>query len=296
MLHSQQWDVSTGFQKIALIGLGLIGSSIGQAIIHKNIAQCVSGYDKEADTLQCAFDIKCINKACNTAAEAVKDADIVIICVPVGEIKNTILEILSYLKEGAIITDVGSTKQSVCDHVYPLLPSSVQFVPAHPVAGTQFTGPEAGMVELFENRWCILCPSDNTKSDSIAKIRSLWERMGAWVEIMTPSEHDMILAVTSHIPHVIAYTMMLTAVRIEEEHPFDIAKFSAGGFRSATRIACSSPIMVRDILLHNSDAILGALREFSDCCKQVEQLIINNDGDSLLTLLEDLQKERLKIP
>ncbi|MCU0790740.1 MAG: prephenate/arogenate dehydrogenase family protein [Nitratireductor sp.] len=272
------------FDKIALIGIGLIGSSIARAVREWNIASHISISTRSRETLERARELELGDDYFLEAADAVKDADFVILCVPVGACGTVAASIAGCLKPGAIVSDVGSVKGSVVKQVKPHLPAGVHLVAAHPVAGTEFSGPDAGFSTLFQNRWCILTPEADTDPQAVAKVREFWERLGSNVEVMTPEHHDLVLAITSHIPHLIAYNIVGTAADLEDVTQSEVIKFSAGGFRDFTRIAASDPTMWRDVFLHNKEAVLETLGRFSEDLSALQRAIRWGDGDALFDL------------
>ena len=269
------------FGRLAIIGIGLIGSSIAHAAKALNLAGRVVLYDREPEVRQRARELGLGHEIADSAEAAVADADHIILCVPVGACGPVAAEIASALKPGAILSDVGSVKKSVVDAVTPHLPQGVHFVPAHPVAGTENSGPDAGFSSLFLNRWCILTPAEDADPAAIAATRQFWEGMGAIVEVMTASHHDLVLAVTSHLPHLIAYNIVGTAEDLAAVTQSEVIKFSAGGFRDFTRIAASDPTMWRDVFLHNKDAVLEMLGRFSEDLAVLTRAIRFGDGDTL---------------
>ncbi len=269
------------FARLAIIGIGLIGSSIAHAAKDLNLAGRVVLYDRDEAVRRRARELGLGHEVAETAAQAAEQADHVVLCVPVGACGTVAAEIASSLKPGAILSDVGSVKKSVVEAVLPHLPDGVHFVPAHPVAGTENSGPDAGFPSLFLNRWCILTPPDGTDETAIARTRQFWEGMGAIVEIMTATHHDLVLAVTSHLPHLIAYNIVGTAEDLAAVTQSEVIKFSAGGFRDFTRIAASDPTMWRDVFLHNKDAVLEMLGRFSEDLAVLTRAIRFGDGDTL---------------
>jgi cyclohexadieny/prephenate dehydrogenase len=268
------------FQRIAIIGIGLIGSSLARAARELNLAAEIVLTDRDKAVRLRAAEIG-LGRVVATAAEAVHEADHVIVCVPVGACGAVAAEIGAFLASGAIISDVGSVKGMVVEAMLPHLPETVQFVPAHPVAGTENSGPDAGFPSLFLNRWCILTPPSGTDEAATAKVRLFWEAMGAQVEVMTPSHHDRVLAITSHLPHLIAYNIVGTANDLEAVTQSEVIKFSAGGFRDFTRIAASDPTMWRDVFLHNKEAVLEMLGRFNEDLAALARSIRWGDGDML---------------
>ncbi len=227
------------------------------------------------------MELGVVDRVVETNAEAVKDADLVILCIPVGACGQVAAEIAPHLKAGVIVSDVGSVKASVVKDMAPHLPASAHFVPAHPVAGTENSGPDSGFAELFNNRWCILTPPEGTDANATDKLRAFWAGLGAKVEIMTPEHHDLVLAITSHLPHLIAYTIVGTADELAQVTSSEVIKFSAGGFRDFTRIAASDPTMWRDVFLANKDAVLEMLGTFNEDLSKLTRAIRRGDGEAL---------------
>jgi cyclohexadieny/prephenate dehydrogenase len=269
------------FERIAIIGLGLIGSSIARVTRRKNLARTIVAIDQSPQVRARVAELGIADEVATTAAEGVRNADLVILCVPVGANASVAKEIGASLKAGAIVSDVGSVKASVVANVTPHLPPGVSFVPAHPVAGTEFSGPDAGFATLFKNRWCILTPPEGTPADAIARLREFWAAMGSNVEIMTPTHHDLVLGITSHLPHLIAFNIVGTAAALEEGTKSEVIKFSAGGFRDFTRIAASDPTMWRDVFLNNKEAVLEMLDRFNADLNGLVKMIKEGDGPGL---------------
>jgi cyclohexadieny/prephenate dehydrogenase len=269
------------FARLAIIGIGLIGSSIAHAAKELNLAGRVVLFDREPGVRARARELDLGHEITETAAEAAREADHVILCVPVGACGAVAAEIAGALKPGAILSDVGSVKGSVVEAVRPHLPEGVHFVPAHPVAGTENSGPEAGFPSLFLNRWCILTPPEDADEAAVTRTRQFWEAMGAIVEIMTAPHHDLVLGITSHLPHLIAYTIVGTAEDLAQVTQSEVIKFSAGGFRDFTRIAASDPTMWRDVFLHNKEAVLEMLGRFGEDLSLLTRAIRYGDGETL---------------
>ena len=269
------------FNRVALIGLGLIGSSLARAIKRHGLAGEIVGHARSKETREVALGLGFIDRAAVTAAAAVKGADLVVIAVPVGVTGAIAQEIAPALGAGAIVTDVGSVKGAVVDAVGPHIPEGVHFVPAHPVAGTEKSGPEAGFAELFEGRWCIITPPPGTDPEAVTRVCSLWRAVGSEVDTMDPHHHDMVLAITSHLPHLIAYTIVGTATDLEDHLQREVIKFAAGGFRDFTRIAASDPVMWRDVFLANKDAVLEMLGRFDADLTALQRAIRYGDGAAL---------------
>jgi cyclohexadieny/prephenate dehydrogenase len=269
------------YDRIALIGLGLIGSSIAHACRRAGLARHVAGYARSAATRAKAGELGFLDSVHDTAAGAATGADLVILCVPVGAMGAAAAEIAPALAPGTTVSDVGSTKASVIAQVTPHIPAGVRFIAAHPLAGTEHSGPEAGFAELFDGRWCILTPSDDVDEAALARLRALWEGCGAKVDRMDPEHHDLVLAVTSHTPHLIAYTMVGVADDLRRVTNSEVVQYSAAGFRDFTRIAASDPTMWRDVFLNNKDATLEILGRFTEELFALQRAIRTGDGDML---------------
>jgi cyclohexadieny/prephenate dehydrogenase len=269
------------YDRVALIGLGLIASSMYWAIKRGGLAGEVVGYARTPETRDTAREIGLCDRICDTAAEAVDGADLVVLCVPVGAMGAVAAEIAGVLKPGATVTDVGSVKKAVIDAVGPHIPEGVHFIPAHPLAGTEHSGPRSGFAELFDNRWCLLVPTDGADAQATQKLRAFWEGMGANVDEMDAEHHDLVLAVTSHAPHLIAYTMVGVADDLRRVTDSEVIKYSAAGFRDFTRIAASDPTMWRDVFLNNKEATLEILGRFTEELFALQRAIRTGDGDHL---------------
>jgi cyclohexadieny/prephenate dehydrogenase len=269
------------FNRIALIGFGLIGGSIARAAREQGLAKEIVTTARSAKTRARITELGIVDRVVETNAEAASGADLVILCIPVGACGAVAAEISSHLKPGAIISDVGSVKAAVVKDMAPHLTAGVHFVPAHPVAGTEHSGPDSGFAELFINRWCILTPPEGTDASATEKLRAFWAALGAKVEIMTPEHHDLVLAITSHLPHLIAYTIVGTADELAQVTSSEVIKFSAGGFRDFTRIAASDPTMWRDVFLANKEAVLEMLGTFNEDLSKLTRAIRRNDGEAL---------------
>jgi cyclohexadieny/prephenate dehydrogenase len=269
------------FNKIALIGFGLIGGSIARAARAQGLASEIVTTARSAKSRARVRELGIVDAVVESNIEAVDKADLVILCIPVGACGEVAQEIGSHLKPGAIVSDVGSVKGNVVRDMAPHLPSGVHFVPAHPVAGTEHSGPDSGFAELFINRWCILTPPEGVDIDAVERLRAFWAALGAKVEIMTPDHHDLVLAITSHLPHLIAYTIVGTADELEGVTQSEVLKFSAGGFRDFTRIAASDPVMWRDVFLANKEAVLEMLGSFNEDLSKLTRAIRRGDGEAL---------------
>jgi cyclohexadieny/prephenate dehydrogenase len=272
------------FAKMALIGIGLIGSSISHAARRAGVVGRISGSARTAATRETAVRLGLVDEACETSAQAVAGADLVILGIPVGACGAVAAEISEALKPGAIVTDVGSVKASVVRDVAPHLPAGVHFVPGHPIAGTEHSGPEAGFAELFDNRWTILTPLPDADAEAVGRLDAFWQALGARVEHMSPEHHDLVLAITSHVPHLIAYNIVNTAAHLERVTDSEVIKFSAGGFRDFTRIAASDPTMWRDVFLNNKEAVMEMLGRFSEDLTALQRAIRYGDGDALFDM------------
>lgn len=285
----------TPFNRVALIGIGLIGSSIARVIQRDGLAKEIAITARSQETLDKAMSLGIADVATLDAREAVRGADLVILCTPVGTYGKIAEAIGPVLEKGAILSDVGSVKETVIHDVSPHLPDGIHFVPAHPVAGTEHSGPEAGFAELFINRWCILTPPPGTDEAAIERLASLWRKAGSMIEVMDAGHHDRVLAITSHLPHLIAYTIVGTATDLEGHLQQEVVKFSASGFRDFTRIAASDPVMWRDIFLNNKEAVLETLGRFTEDLTAMQRAIRWGDGDLLERQFEKTRAIRREI-
>ena len=269
------------FRHVALIGIGLIGSSLSHAMRRKGLAGRITGHARTAATRAKALELGLIGEAFESPAAAVAGADLVILCAPVGACGAIAAEMSTGLAPGAIVTDVGSVKGAILRDVGPHIPAGVHFIPGHPVAGTEYSGPESGFATLFDGRWCILTPPPDADPAAVAKLKAFWETCGSNVELMEAAHHDLVLAITSHLPQLIAYNIVGTADDLQTVTQTEVIKFSAGGFRDFTRIAASDPIMWRDVFLNNKDAVLDMLGRFNEDLAQLQRAIRWGDGDAL---------------
>lgn len=283
------------FETAAIIGVGLIGSSLARVMRRQGLAGRIVGVSRSLENRKTALELGIADEMFADAGEAVAGADIVFLCTPVGSVGQIAGQIAPFLKKGCILTDVGSVKTKVIEDVSPCLPDYVRFVPAHPVAGTEKSGPANGFAELFEGRWCILTPLPDTDGAALSAVRKVWEAAGMKVEEMTAERHDTIMALVSHLPHLIAYTIVGTAADLEEETQEEVIKFSAGGFRDFTRIAGSDPVMWRDIFLNNSDAVLDVLQRFSEDLTALQRAIRRKEGDTLEDLFRRTRAIRRQV-
>jgi cyclohexadieny/prephenate dehydrogenase len=272
------------FQHVALIGVGLIGSSLSHAMRRANLAARITACARSEATRAAIRRLELADGVYERAGDAVRGADLVILCTPVGAFGALAAEMAPHLRKGAILTDAGSVKTAVIRDVGPHVPEHVHFVPGHPIAGTEFSGPESGFAELFDGRWTILTPLPDADEDAVAKLKTYWEACGSLVEIMPPDHHDLVLAVTSHVPHLIAYNIVGTVSDLERVTEKEVIKFSASGFRDFTRIAASDPTMWRDIFMNNKDAVLEILGRFTEDLAALQRAIRWGDGDALFDL------------
>lgn len=283
------------FRKLALIGVGLIGSSIARAARNHGLASEIVGSAQTKETRRVALELKLVDHAYEHARDAVKDADLIIICTPIGTYEGIAKEIRDVLSPGAIVTDVGSVKQKAVEAIEPHIPDGVHFIAGHPVAGSEKSGPAAGYAELFENRWCILTPSEKSDEAAVEKLSEFWTTLGSNVEKMDPKHHDLVLAITSHVPHLIAYNIVGTADDLEEVTRSEVIKYSAGGFRDFTRIAASDPTMWRDVFLNNKEAVLEMLGRFTEDLSALQRSIRWDDGDALFEMFSRTRAIRRQI-
>lgn len=282
------------FARVTILGLGLIGSSIARGIRQHMPSVAVTGYDADPAVRETAVAIELCDDVADSAGTAVIDADLVILCVPVGAMGPVAAELAADLPAEAIVSDVGSSKLSVIEAVRAALPSAT-FIPAHPVAGTENSGPTAGFASLFHHRWCIVTPPEGSDPLAVERVSEFWRRLGAMVETMEPGHHDRVLAVTSHLPHLIAYTIVGTASDLEEVTQSEVIKYSAGGFRDFTRIAASDPTMWRDVFLSNREAVLDMLQRFTEDLTALQRAIRWGKGDELFELFSRTRAIRRSI-
>ena len=280
------------FKRLALIGVGLIGSSISHAARRAGLVGEIVGTSPTPATRERAEELGLVAKMYADPADAVRGADLVILCSPVGTYEAIAKAIGPQLEKGAIVSDVGSVKAAAVRDIAPHMPEGVHFIAGHPVAGTEQSGPDAGFAELFDGRWCILTPTEDTDKNALAQLQEFWQRLGSEVEIMSPDHHDMVLAITSHVPHLIAYNIVNTAAHLERVTDKEVIKFSAGGFRDFTRIAASDPVMWRDVFLNNKEAVLEMLGRFSEDLTALQRAIRFGDGATLEKLFTDARAIR----
>ncbi|WP_296103332.1 prephenate/arogenate dehydrogenase family protein [uncultured Agrobacterium sp.] len=283
------------FERIALIGIGLIGSSIARDIKELGLAREVVVSTRREETLKRAEELKLGTSYTVSVADAVRDADLIIVSVPVGASEEVAKQIAPHLKAGAIVTDVGSTKASVIAQMAPHMPEHVHFIPGHPLAGTEKSGPDAGFAGLFRDRWCIFTPLPGTDAEALDRLKGFWLALGSRVDEMGPEHHDKVLAIVSHLPHIIAYNIVGTADDLSTVTESEVIKYSASGFRDFTRLAASDPTMWRDICLHNKDAILEMLARFSEDLAYLQRAIRWGEGDKLFELFSRTRDIRRSI-
>jgi cyclohexadieny/prephenate dehydrogenase len=269
------------FDRVAIIGIGLIGSSLARGLKQQALAREITIHDASAEAMRDAKALELGHHYCTSAGEAVANADLVILAVPLGAYADLAPMVAANLKKGATLSDVGSVKQAVVRDLGPTLPEGVHFIPGHPIAGTEHSGPKAGFAELFHGRWFVLTPTPGTDEGAVARLKLLWTALGSQVEIMTAAHHDQVLAITSHLPHLIAYTIVDTATFLEDETRREVVKFSASGFRDFTRIAASDPVMWRDIFLNNREAVLEMLGRFTEDLTALQRAIRWGEGEKL---------------
>ena len=287
--------MKNNFDTVCIIGLGLIGGSIGLSMKKNNFESKVIGYAKTERTLSRAVERGLVDDAEKNLVKAVNGADLIILATPLSTFKSIIKEIAPFLKKGSIVTDTGSAKFTVLEELKDLIPKEVEFIPGHPIAGTEESGPDSGFPELFENRWCILTPTKDNSEESVKRIKYFWELLGSKVEIMDALHHDKVLAITSHIPHLIAYNIVGTANDLANVTDSEVVKYSAGGFRDFTRIAASDPKMWSDIFTYNSEAVLEMLDLFSNDLIKLKESILKKDTNMLFSSFEKTRNVRKRI-
>lgn len=277
----QQADNPAFFERICLIGIGLIGSSLARVIRAENLCKTLVIADADPAHLQQAEELALGDVYCADTAVAVEEADLVILCTPVGQFAKLAPVIAPHLKSGAIVSDVGSVKQVVLRDMAPYMPEEVHLIPAHPIAGTEKSGPTAGFATLFKGRWAILTPPEEADPAAVDRLCTFWRACGSKTQIMTPDHHDKVLAITSHLPHLIAYTIVGTATDLETHLKEEVIEYSASGFRDFTRIAASDPVMWRDVFLHNREAVLEILQRFTEDLTALQRAIRWGEGEAL---------------
>ena len=287
--------INKKIKKVAFIGMGLINSSLARDLKIKKFYLSSSAYSRRLSTINKIKKLKLVDFASSNIEKTIKEADIIIVGIPVAAYQEVFKKICNNIKPGAIITDVGSVKKEVINSVKKYIPKNIDFVPGHPIAGTENSGPESGFAGLFKNGWCILTPNKNTSKDSVKIIKYMWQLVGMKVDIMDSNYHDEVLAITSHIPHIIAYSIVGTIANLQTTIKKEVIKYAASGFRDFTRIAASDPIMWRDIILYNRQSILKMLNLFKKDLSKLEYAIENNDDKFLLNLFTKTRKIRKDI-
>jgi len=283
------------FKKVCIIGCGLIGSSIARAIKKNKLASKVVSSNRSSSTNKKIMKLNIVDEASSDSKKMVKEADLVIIATPLSSYKNVIIKIKNSLKAGVILTDVGSVKKKVISLIEKNIPKKASWISSHPIAGTEESGPESGFSELFKNRWCILTPSNQSKNQDIKILEKFWKKLGCRVDIMDAKKHDYILSITSHIPHLIAYNIVNTTLKIKKKKDRNIIKYSAGGLRDFTRIAASNPIMWRDIFIHNEKNTSQMIDEFIKNLNDLKKVIKNNNKETLEKIFKKTKKIRKEI-
>ena len=269
------------FNRVTFIGFGLINSSLARIFKLKSLSKEICAYSRRKETRLKINDLNIVDEVYDDLKKSVENSDLIILGVPVGSMGDVVKEFSSSIKPGAIVTDVGSVKKGIIDSILPILSKDVHFVPGHPIAGTENSGPEAGFADLFKGRWCILTPNENTSKKAVETVKNIWQEAGMKVTLMDADYHDRVLAITSHIPHLVAYSIVGTVAELEDQLKTEVIKYSAGGFRDFTRIAASNPIMWRDVFLNNSEAVLEMLGRFIEDLTALQKNIRWQDGEAL---------------
>ncbi len=285
----------TLFDRVALLGIGLINGSLARGLRARGLASSLAAYSRRAETREKAAALGLVDAVHDDPAEAVAGADLVVLGVPVGAYRAVAEAMRPGLSAGAVVTDVGSVKQAVIDDLRPLLPEGVALVPGHPIAGTEFSGPEAGFADLFAGRWCVLTPIEGGDPAAVERVAALWRALGSRVDRMSPAHHDRVLAITSHIPHLIAYTIVSSTFDLEERTREEVVKYAAGGFRDFTRIAASDPVMWRDVFLNNRESVLEMLGMFLEDLARLQRAIRRGEGETLETIFAESRAIRRNV-
>ena len=280
------------FNKVTFIGFGLINSSLAHVFKSKSLAKETCAYSRRKETRNKIKNLNIVDNVYDDIKSSVKKSDLIILGVPVGAMKKLVTIIAPLLERGTIITDVGSVKKELVDSISLILPKHIHFIPGHPIAGTENSGPESGFSELFNGRWCILTPNQNTSTSALAKVKNMWKEAGMQIAIMDAEYHDRVLAITSHIPHLVAFSIVGTVTELEDQLKTEVIKYSAGGFRDFTRIAASDPVMWRDVFLNNSEAVLEMLGRFIEDLTALQKSIRWQDGESLEKLFTKTREIR----
>ena len=283
------------FDRVALLGIGLINSSLARGLRARGLASSLAAYSRRAETREKAAALRLVDAVHDDPAEAVAGADLVVLGVPVAANRAVAEAMRPGLSAGTVVTDVGSVKQAVIDDLRPLLPEGVALVPGHPIAGTEFSGPEAGFADLFAGRWCVLTPIEGGDPAAVERVAALWRALGSRVDRMSPAHHDRVLAITSHIPHLIAYTIVSSTFDLEERTREEVVKYAAGGFRDFTRIAASDPVMWRDVFLNNRESVLEMLGMFLEDLARLQRAIRRGEGETLETIFAESRAIRRNV-
>ncbi|MDC6465542.1 prephenate dehydrogenase/arogenate dehydrogenase family protein [Pelagibacteraceae bacterium] len=283
------------FKKVCIIGCGLIGSSLARAIKKNNLSEIIVSSNRSEKVNKKVIELKIVDEASSDTKKIVSGSDLVVIATPLSSYKDVILKIKDSLKKNSILTDVGSVKENIISLVEKNISDDISWIPSHPIAGTEESGPESGYTELFKNRWCILTPGKKSKEKDIQKLKFFWEKMGSKVDIMDTKQHDYILSITSHMPHLIAYNIVNTSLNIQDEKKLNIVKYSAGGLRDFTRIAASNPIMWRDIFIQNKNNTTQMINKFIENLEDLKKAIKDEDGKKLEDIFEKTKKIRKDI-
>lgn len=286
---------ATLFDRVALLGIGLINGSLARGLRARGLASSLVAYSRRAETRDKAAALRLVDAVHDDPAEAVAGADLVVLGIPVGANRAVAEAMRPGLSAGAVVTDVGSVKQAVIDDLRPLLPDGVALVPGHPIAGTEFSGPEAGFADLFAGRWCVLTPIEGGDPAAVERVAAMWRALGSRVDLMSPAHHDRVLAITSHIPHLIAYTIVSSTFDLEERTREEVVKYAAGGFRDFTRIAASDPVMWRDVFLNNRESVLEMLGMFLEDLARLQRAIRRGEGETLETIFAESRAIRRNI-
>ncbi len=283
------------FDRVALIGIGLINGSLARALRKRGLVRSLAAWSRRAETRTRAAALGIVDSVHDDPADAAAGAELVVLGVPVGANRAAVAALRPALAPGTIVTDVGSVKQAVIRDVVPLLPEGVVFVPGHPIAGTEHSGPESGFAELFDGRWCALTPADGTDEAAVERVAALWRAVGSRVDVMNPAHHDRVLAITSHIPHLIAYNIVSTVFDLEERTQAEVIKYAASGFRDFTRIAASDPVMWRDVFLNNREAVLEMLGTFLEDLARLQRAIRRGEGETLEHVFSETRAVRREV-
>jgi cyclohexadieny/prephenate dehydrogenase len=283
------------FKKVCIIGCGLIGSSLARAIKKNNLAEKIVSSNRSELINKKVIELKIVDESSSETKKMVSGSDLVIIATPLSSYEDVIIKIKDSLKNGSVLTDVGSVKENIMKLIEKKIPENISWIPSHPIAGTEESGPEAGFSELFKNRWCILSAEKSISADEISKLEKFWVNLGSKVKLMSFDQHDYVLSLTSHLPHAVAYSIVKTAINDDNKFKNDVIQYSAGGLRDFTRIAASDPLMWRDIFIDNSENILKVLNDYSKNLDEIKTAIEKKDGEKLLKIFSSTKKVRKQI-